>query len=53
MEALYRLLTLALASTRKMSTFCEKSVRSFFDAVIDAALECVNMSKNKIKTVEI
>lgn len=53
MEALYRLLTLALASIRKMGTYCEKTVETFFDAIIDAALECVNMSKNKLKTVKI
>lgn len=53
MEALYRLLALALASIRKMDTFCEKTVQSFFDAIIDTALECVNMSKNKIETVKI
>ena len=52
-EALYRLLTLALSGIRKMGTFCEKSVQAFFDAIIDAALECVNMSKNKIGTVKI
>jgi hypothetical protein len=51
MEALYRLLTLALASIRKMGTLCEKTAQSFFDAIIDAALDCVNMSKNKIETV--
>jgi len=53
MEALYRLLTLALASIRKMGTFCDKTVQSFFDAIIDAALECVNMSKNKLETLKI
>ena len=52
-EALYRLLTLALVSIQKMGAFCEKSVQSFFDAVIDAALECVNMSKNKLEAVKI
>lgn len=52
MEALYRLLALALANIRKMGTFCEKTVQSFFDAIIDAALDCVNMSKNKIKPVK-
>lgn len=53
MEALYRLLSLALASIQKMGAFCDKTLQSFFDAVIDAALDCVNMSKNKLKTVEI
>jgi len=52
-EALYRLLSLALASIRAIGTYCEKSVQSFFDAVIDAALECVNISKSKLKTNEL
>jgi len=53
MEALYRLLSLALASIQKMGAFCDKTLQSFVDAVIDAALDCVNMSKNKLKSVEI
>lgn len=53
MEALYRLLSLALNSIQSMGPFCERTVQSFFDAIIDAALKCVNMSKNNIKTVKI
>jgi len=53
MQALYRLLTLALASIRNMGTFCEKTVQTFFDAIINAALDCVNMSKSKIETFKI
>ena len=53
MEALYRLLALTLANIRKMNTFCEETVQAFFDAIIAAALECVNMSKSKVETVKI
>ncbi len=52
-EALYRLLSLALNSIRTIGTYCEKSVQSFIDAIIDEALDCVNMSKSDLKTVEI
>ena len=52
-EALYRLLTLVISNVRKMGTFCEKTVQAFFEAIINAALECVNMSKNKIETFKI
>ena len=52
-EAVYRLLMLAAERIRKMSAFCQKTVQSFFDAIIDAALDCVNMSKNKLKMAKI
>ena len=52
-QALTRLLTLTVAQIQKMGTFCEKTLQSFFDAVIDAALQCVNMSKNIFETANI
>ena len=52
-EAVYRLLMQAAARIRKMSTFCEKTVQSFFDTIIDAALDYVNMSKNKLQMAKI
>ena len=52
-QALTRLLTLAVVQIQKMGTFCEKSVQSFFDAIIDAALQCINMSKNNFETAKI
>jgi len=53
LQALYRLLTLAVSRIQKIGTFCEETVHSFFDAIIQAALESVNMSKNKIGTIKI
>lgn len=50
-QALYRLLTLAMANIHKMGNACEKAVQTFFDKIIDAALECVNMSKSNFITV--
>jgi hypothetical protein len=52
-EALYRILSLAVDSIRKMGSYCEKTVRAFFDTIIEAALVHVNLSKNKITMNEI
>jgi hypothetical protein len=49
-EALYRILTLAAERLRKLGTFCEKTATAFFDTVIDAALQCVGLSKNNFTT---
>jgi len=47
-EALCRILTLAADRLRQMGTFCEKTAAAFFDAIMDAALQCVGLSKNKL-----
>jgi hypothetical protein len=52
-EALYRILSLAVEGIRKMGSYCEKTAQSFFDMIIEAALAYVNLSKNKIITNEI
>lgn len=52
-EALYRILTLAVDRIREMGSYCEKTVQSFFDNIMEAALACVNLSKNKIVIYEI
>ncbi len=44
--ALYRILTLAARRLRELNSFCEKTATAFFDAVMDAALQCVGLSKN-------
>jgi hypothetical protein len=48
MQALYRILTLAADQLKHMGTFCEKTAAAFFDAIMDTALQCVGLSKNKI-----
>ncbi|MCX5826982.1 MAG: hypothetical protein NTV58_03140 [Deltaproteobacteria bacterium] len=52
-EALYRILSLAVEGIRKMGSYCEKTAQSFFDMIMKAALVYVNLSKNKIITNEI
>ena len=48
MQELYRILTLAADRLKQMGTFCEKKAAAFFDAIMDAALQCVGLSKNKL-----
>ena len=52
-EALYRILSLAVEGIRKMGSYCEKTTQSFFDMIMDTALGYLNLSKNKIITNEI
>jgi hypothetical protein len=47
-EALYRILTLATERLRSLGNFCEKTASAFLDSVMDTALQCVGMSKNKL-----
>jgi hypothetical protein len=47
-EALYRILSLAIQSIRKMGSYCEKTVHAFFDTIIEAALRHVNMSMSNL-----
>ncbi len=51
MQALYRILTLAVDQLKQMGAFCEKTATAFFDAIIDTALQCVGLSKNKLAIV--
>jgi hypothetical protein len=51
-EALYRILSLAVESIRKIGSYCEKTAQSFFDTTMEA-LAYVNLSKNKIVINEI
>lgn len=50
-KALYRILTLAADQLRQLGTFCEKTTAAFFDAIVDTALQCVSLSKNKLAIV--
>jgi hypothetical protein len=49
MQAIYRILTLAADRLKKLDNFCEKTAAVFFDAVMNAALQCVGLSKNNLK----
>jgi DDE superfamily endonuclease len=51
MEALYRILTLAADQLRKLGSICEKTAAAFFDAIMDSALQCIGLSKNKLAIV--
>jgi len=51
LQALHRLLMLAVSRIQKIGTFCEKTAQALFDAIIQTALECVNMSKIEFGTV--
>jgi len=47
-EALCRILTLVTDRLKQSGTFCEKTAAAFFDAIMNAALQCVGLSKNKL-----
>ncbi len=48
LEALCRILTLAADRLKQFGTFCEKTAAAFFDAIMNTALQCVGLSKNKL-----
>ncbi|MEE4602739.1 MAG: hypothetical protein V2J65_15770 [Desulfobacteraceae bacterium] len=48
MQALYRVLTLAADQLKQMGTFCEKTAVALFNAIMETALQCVGLSKNKV-----
>jgi hypothetical protein len=41
-------LTLAADQLKQSGTFCEKATAAFFDAIMNTALQCVGLSKNKL-----
>ncbi len=47
-EALYRVLSLAVDQLKDIGSFCEKTASAFFDAIMDTALMCAGLSKNKL-----
>jgi hypothetical protein len=47
-EALYRILTLAVDQLKNIGNFCEKTASAFFDAIMNTALHCVGLSKNNL-----
>jgi len=52
MQALYGILTLAADRLKQMGTFCEKTAAAFFDAIMDAALQCVGLSKTNWRSLK-
>lgn len=50
-QALYRILTLAADQLKQLGAFCEKTAAAFFDAIMETALQCVGLSKNKLAIV--
>jgi len=52
-EALFRILTLAANRLKEVGTFCEKTATAFFDAIMDTALQCVGLSKNKMAVTNV
>jgi hypothetical protein len=48
MEALYRILTLAVDQLKQLGTFCEKTAAAFFDSIMNTALQCIGLSKSKL-----
>jgi hypothetical protein len=48
MQALYRILTLAADQLKQLGAFCEKTAAAFFDAIMETALQCVGLSKNRL-----
>jgi hypothetical protein len=49
LEALCRILTMATDRLKQLGTICEKTATAFFDAIINSALQCVSLSKNKLR----
>ena len=49
-EALHRIMTLAVEQLRQMGSFCEKTATAFFDTILAVALRYVNLSKNRLIT---
>jgi hypothetical protein len=48
LEALCRILTIATNRLNQAGSFCEKTATDFFDAIMNTALQCVGLSKNKM-----
>lgn len=50
-EALHRILLLVLQKVRQAGGYCEKTVSDFFDAVMETALNCLGISKNRVMAI--
>jgi len=49
-EALHRIMTLAVEQLWRIGTSCEKTAMVFFDTVMATALKYVNLSKSRLIT---
>ena len=47
-EALYRILTLAVHQLQVLETFCEKTIQMFFETLMEAALCSVGISRSQL-----
>jgi hypothetical protein len=47
-EALYRIMTLAVDRLKNTGDFCEETASAFFDAIMETALQCVGLSKSNL-----
>ena len=52
-ESLHRILTLAADWLRNTGNFCEKTAKALIDAIIQAALMNVGLSKNKLRFINV
>ena len=50
-EALYRIMTLAVVQLREVGSYCEKTANAFFDTVLSTALASLGLSKNNITSI--
>jgi hypothetical protein len=50
-EALYRILTLAGERLREIGSYCEKTASALLESIMETALHCVGLSKNKCLTI--
>lgn len=50
-ESLHRILTLSADWLRNTGNFCEKTAKALIDAIIQAALMNVGLSKNKLRFI--
>lgn len=47
-QALYRVVSLAIDQLRVIGRLCETTASAFWDAIINTALQCVGLSKNRL-----
>ena len=49
MQALYRILTLAVDQLKQMGPFCEKTAAALFDTIMETELQCVGFVKEQTR----
>lgn len=53
MESLYRILNLAGERIKRMGSLCERTIIAIFNTVMQAALQCVGLSKSKVLLLQL